>query len=151
MLPDKLMGLLFSEEIYSIFEKYCDMQADLSYDGFTDYFQEEHSSRKARMQDFTPKELTGLVSGTIDLARIRMTKHAIDTMKTLIRSQMIQVHAAEANLEQARQRLKEVMIDRKTHEKLREHAFEAFKQEVAYEENKAVDELVSYTYHKAEE
>ena len=63
------------------------------------------------------KELTGLVSGTIDLARIRMTKHAIDTMKTLIRSQMIQVHAAEANLEQARQRLKEVMIDRKTHEK----------------------------------
>ena len=97
------------------------------------------------------KELTGLVSGTIDLARIRMTKHAIDTMKTLIRSQMIQVHAAEANLEQARQRLKEVMIDRKTHEKLREHAFEAFKQEVAYEENKAVDELVSYTYHKAEE
>ena len=27
------------------------------------------------------KELTGLVSGTIDLARIRMTKHAIDTMK----------------------------------------------------------------------
>ena len=80
------------------------------------------------------KELTGLVSGTIDLARIRMTKHAIDTMKTLIRSQMIQVHAAEANLEQARKRLKEVMIDRKT-----------------YEENKAVDELVSYTYHKAEE
>ena len=47
--------------------------------------------------------------------------------------------------------MKEVMIDRKTHEKLREHAFEAFKQEVAYEENKAVDELVSYTYHKAEE
>ena len=63
------------------------------------------------------KELTELVSGTIDLAQIRMTKHAIDTMKTLIRSQMIQVHAAEANLEQARQRLKEVMIDRKTHEK----------------------------------
>ena len=44
-----------------------------------------------------------------------------------------------------------VMIDRKTHEKAAEHAFEAFKQEVAYEENKAVDELVSYTYHKAEE
>ena len=62
MLPDKLMGLLFSEEIYSIFEKYCDMQGDLSYDGFTDYFQEEHSSRKAMMQDFTPKELTGLVA-----------------------------------------------------------------------------------------
>lgn len=61
MLPDKLMGLLFSENINSIFEKYSDMQGDLSYDGFTDYFQEEHSSRKAMMQDFTPKELTELV------------------------------------------------------------------------------------------
>lgn len=61
MLPDKLMGLLFSEDINGIFEKYTDMQGDLSYDGFTDYFQEEHSSRKAMMQDFTPKELTELV------------------------------------------------------------------------------------------
>lgn len=61
MLPDKLMGLMFSEEINIIFEKYSDMQGDLSYDGFTDYFQEEHSSRKAMMQDFTPKELTELV------------------------------------------------------------------------------------------
>ena len=61
MLPDKLMGLLFSEDINGIFEKYSDMQGDLSYDGFTDYFQEEHSSRKAMMQDFTPKELTELV------------------------------------------------------------------------------------------
>ena len=61
MLPDKLMGLLFSENINSIFEKYSDMQGDLSYDGFTNYFQEEHSSRKAMMQDFTPKELAELV------------------------------------------------------------------------------------------
>lgn len=62
MLPDKLMELLFSEKINSIFEKYTEMQVDLSYDGFTNYFQEEHSSRKAMMQDFTPKELTELVS-----------------------------------------------------------------------------------------
>lgn len=62
MLPDKLMGLLFSEKINGIFEKYSEMQVDLSYDGFTNYFQEEHSSRKAMMQDFTPKELTELVA-----------------------------------------------------------------------------------------
>ena len=62
MLPDKLMGLLFSEEINGIFEKYSEMQGDLSYDGFTNYFQEEHSSRKAMMQDFTPKELTELAA-----------------------------------------------------------------------------------------
>ena len=114
--------------------------------------EEKRKLRKLLLQrsDYE-SQLTELMSGMIDLPKIKMTKHAIDTMKSLIRSQMIQVHGAEANLEQARQRLKEVMIDRKTHEKLREHAFDEFKQELAYEENKVVDELVSYTYHKTEE
>ncbi len=62
MLPERLMTLLTSDEISSIFEKYVDMQGDLSCDGFTDYFQEEHSNRKAMMQDFTPRELSELVS-----------------------------------------------------------------------------------------
>lgn len=62
MLPDKLMELLFSEEINGIFEKYSEMQGDLSYDGFTNYFSQEHSNRKTMMQDFTPKELTELVA-----------------------------------------------------------------------------------------
>lgn len=61
MLPERLMALLFSDEISDIFEKYATFQGDLSYDGFTDYFQEEHSNRKAMMQDFTPKELAQLV------------------------------------------------------------------------------------------
>lgn len=62
MLPDRLMALLFSEEINSIFEKYSSLMGDLSCDGFTEYFQEEHSNRKAMMQDFTPKELSSLVA-----------------------------------------------------------------------------------------
>ena len=37
-------------------------------------------------------------------------------------------------------------IERKTHEQLREAAFEEFKKELAKEESKEVDELVSYTY-----
>lgn len=61
MLPDRLMALLFTDEIYGIYEKYAELQGDLSYDGFTEYFQEEHSSRKAMMQDFTPRELAELV------------------------------------------------------------------------------------------
>ena len=62
MLPDRLMALLFSEEINSIFEEYSSLMGDLSCDGFTEYFQEEHSNRKAMMQDFTPKELSSLVA-----------------------------------------------------------------------------------------
>ena len=41
--------------------------------------------------------------------------------------------------------------ERKTYEKLREKKFEEFKAEVFYEENKEVDELVSYTYHQNED
>ena len=41
----------------------------------------------------------------------------------------------------------EAMVERKTHEKLKEKAFEEFKQELLHEESKEIDELVSYTYH----
>lgn len=68
MLPERIMELLFSDlsdgsdKINSIFEKYSAMETDLSCDRFTDYFQEEHSSRKAMMQDFTPPELSVLAA-----------------------------------------------------------------------------------------
>jgi len=45
-------------------------------------------------------------------------------------------------------KLNEVMMERKTHERLKEQAFEVFKQEMQYAENKEIDELVSYTYHE---
>ena len=92
-----------------------------------------------------------LVEGTIDILEITTCRKAIETMKTRIRAQMIEVHKAEQNLEAVRRRLSEVMIERKTYEKLREKRFEEFKQELAYEEKKEVDELVSYTYGENKE
>ncbi len=97
------------------------------------------------------KRAVELVSGTICVRDIRENKRSIDIMKSRIRAQMMVVHAAEKQVEAARQKLNEMMIGRKTFEKLRERAFEEFKQEVAYEENQAVNELVSYTYHNNEE
>lgn len=91
-----------------------------------------------------------LVKGNIDVREIRECKRAIDTMKSLQRTQMMNVHAAEKNVEMARERLNQVMVERKTHEKLREKAFEEFKREIAYAENKEIDELVSYSYHEDE-
>lgn len=96
------------------------------------------------------KQMKEYMTGNIDLRQIRQMRHALNTMKTLIRNQIMQVHAAERNVEIVRKRLKDVMVERKTQEKLREHAFEEFKKEMNYEENKAVDELVSYAYHRAE-
>ena len=88
-----------------------------------------------------------LVNGTIDVPKIKECKRAVDAMKTMQRSQMMNVHAAERDVELARKQLNEAMVERKTHEKLKEKAFEEFKQELLHEESKEIDELVSYTYH----
>ena len=93
------------------------------------------------------KRAVDLVNGTISIRDIKENKQSIDIMKSRIRAQMMVVHAAEKQAEAARLRLNEMMMERKTFEKLRERAFEEFRQEVAYEENQAVNELVSYTYH----
>lgn len=93
------------------------------------------------------KRAVDLVKGTISVRDIRENKQAIDVMKSRIRTQMMAVRAAENQVEAARLKLEEVMIERKTFDKLQEHAFEDFKCQVAYEENQAVNELVSYTYH----
>lgn len=89
-----------------------------------------------------------LVSGTLHVQEIRECKRAIDVMKSKQRTQMMNVHAAEKNLEIARIELNRVMIERKTHERLREKAFEEFRQELERAEGKEIDELVSYNYHE---
>ena len=88
-----------------------------------------------------------LVSGNLNVLEIRECRQAIDVMKSKQRSQMMNVHAAERNVELARKQLNEAMVERKTHEKLKEKAFEEFKQALLHEESKEIDELVSYTYH----
>ena len=93
------------------------------------------------------KRLKELQEGILDIKEIQACKRAINSMKSMIRDQMIAVHTAQRNLEMARRRLDEVMKERKTHENLKEKAYEAFKEELAAEEKKMTDELVSYTYH----
>ena len=96
-------------------------------------------------------EAKELVSGTIDVRKIRENKQAIDVMKSQQRAQMMIVHVAEKNVEAARKRLNEVMTERKAHEKLKEHKFEEFKQEIQYVESKEIDELVIYSFKNDEQ
>ena len=58
----------------------------------------------------------------------------------------MRITIAERNLEQARLRLTEVMKERKTHETLKEKAFQQFLADEKRQEGKEVDELTSYTY-----
>ena len=85
--------------------------------------------------------------GTIDVRQVSHARADVNTMKTIMRRQMIEVHKAERALEDARRALNEVMMERKTHEKLKEKAFEQFKAELNAEESKEIDQLVSYTYN----
>lgn len=92
-----------------------------------------------------------LANGTLDFLEIRLNRTAIETMKEAIKNQILAVHVAERNLEIARKHLQEVMTERKTHEILKDKAFDEFKKEVEKEESKAVDELVSFTHNHAKE
>jgi flagellar FliJ protein len=91
--------------------------------------------------------LKELETGKLDVEEIRNCRHAIDSVKTMTRDQMVAVHTAQRNVELVRVRLNEVIKDRKTHENLKEKAFEEFKEELAADERKTIDELVSYNYH----
>ena len=97
------------------------------------------------------RQLTQLSQGNINVSDIRIYKSSIDAMKSLIRDQMIVLSRAQKQVEIARQRLNAVTQERKMHEKLKEKAFEEFKQELNAEESKMVDQLVSYTFGNKEE
>lgn len=94
-------------------------------------------------------EARKLVADKLDFQAIKVNRAAIENMKGAIRSQTLAVHVAQRNLESARKHLQEVMTERKTHEKLKEKAFDEFKKEIEKDESKAVDELVSFNHNHA--
>ena len=94
------------------------------------------------------KQLKEAMQGDLNLQEVAHARAHVNDMKTIVRRQMMQVHTAEKAMEDARVALNEVMQERKVQEKLREKAFEEFKQELATTETKEIDELVSYTYNK---
>lgn len=91
-------------------------------------------------------ELKEVLLKKLDLLKIDELQNAIMRMEEYIVDQQREVERAYRALEKERQKLTEVMIERKSHEKLKENAFEQFLQELNSAEGKEVDELTSYTY-----
>lgn len=104
--------------------------------------------QRRRTYEMQAKEL---VSDKLNFQDIKVNRIAIETTKGAIQNQVVAVHVAERNLESARSRLQNVMTERKTHEILKEKAFDEFKKELEKEEGKAVDELISFTHNHAKE
>lgn len=98
--------------------------------------------RKAQYEE----ESRRLLMGTLKVKDIEDNKFALLRMEEYLYLQQQQVAMAEKNMNEAREHLADVMKERKTHEALREKAFEDFLQEENKAESKSVDELTSYTY-----
>ncbi|MGN0411549.1 MAG: flagellar export protein FliJ, partial [Lachnospiraceae bacterium] len=107
--------------------------------------QEELEHRIKRESEYR-EEGRKLRESVLNIALLRENEAALKYMEQAILQQRHRVKKAESQVETARARLQEAMIERKTYEKLKEKAFEEFKKEVAKEENKETDELVSYVY-----
>lgn len=112
--------------------------------------EEKLEQLRMRKQQYEQKSKELVEGGKIDLRKIRTCKDAIVAIEAAIQMQRIEVRVAEKNVEVARAKLNDVMVERKIQEKLKEKAFEEFKVEIAQEENKEVDQLVSYSYREKE-
>ena len=100
---------------------------------------------KERRQGYEA-HLAQLYSDRLDLKEISEAADAVEIMKYHIGLQEENVRRAGRKVEVAREKLQEAIKERKTHEKLKENAFEEFKLEVAASESKEIDELVSYRH-----
>ena len=87
-----------------------------------------------------------LRENAISVNDLRDNRNAVLIMDDLIVAQRIEVVKAEEVVELARQKLTEIMQERKMHEKLKEKALLQFLDEEKAAEFKVVDELTSYTY-----
>ncbi len=92
-----------------------------------------------------------LLKGRLDVPGIEENKNAILVMDSYVAAQTAEVQRAEARVAEARERMTVAMQERKTHEILRENAFEEFLREENRAESKAIDELTSYTFGRRQE
>lgn len=96
-------------------------------------------------------EMRGYAKERLDVLELERCNQAVSVMEDRIREQKEVVFRTMAEVDKARMKLNQCMQERKTHEKLKEHQFEEFLQELNAEERKEIDELVSYRYSRSEE
>lgn len=108
--------------------------------------EEEKLESLFEQKRFYEKQAAKLLSGKLDLLEIAANKDAILKTEEYIVEQSKRVEKAKQMLEKARDKLREVMQERKVQEALKEKAFEAFLMEEKQQESKEIDQLTSYTY-----
>lgn len=110
--------------------------------------QEAIAEREAleQRQQAEKRKLQQDISAALNVLKIRERENAVEILRMYVRQQTLVVIQREKEVEVAGEHLREAMKERKTFEKLKEKAFEAFVAEEKLREQKEVDELVSYRY-----
>ena len=102
-------------------------------------------TEKEKLEELFKKR--AVYEAALNISEINICKKNINSLKSAIRTQLMNVKKAEDMLEVKRVALNELMKERKTHEKLRDKKFEDFQKEEKDNESKEIDQLVSFTYN----
>lgn len=95
------------------------------------------------------EEKKQIMEGRLDFPKLNSLTTAIEDTDDKIVHQRQILKRAELALSVAEGKLVNAMQERKTHEILRDNAFERFRQEMNAEEQKEIDERTGYTYGNA--
>ncbi len=112
--------------------------------------EEERLADLQRQRESYVEEKRRVMASRLDVPKLNRLQLAVEAMDDRIVRQRQNVKKAEAALRAAEERLVESMTERKTQERLRENAFEAYRQEMNAEEQKEIDERTSFRYGVSE-
>ncbi len=107
---------------------------------------EDEEQRLRDREQAAEETLRQTLNESLDVMEIKKCEDAVEILKVYVKEQHLVVIKCAREVEIARDKLNEAMKERKTFEKLREHAFEDFVKEQNLQEQKEVDELVSYRH-----
>lgn len=99
-----------------------------------------------RKREAYVEEKRHVMAARLDVPKLNRLQMAVEAMDEQIVRQKQNVKKAEAALHAAEERLVESMTEHKTQERLRENAFEIYRQEMNAEEQKEIDERTSFQY-----
>ncbi|MCR5154562.1 MAG: flagellar export protein FliJ [Lachnospiraceae bacterium] len=108
--------------------------------------EEERLVRLKEKKEYYINQKRNEMATTINVKELELVENAIHTTDIQIGEQIVVINQAKKSLEIARIKLDEAIKERKIQEKLRENAFEEFKREVEAEEQKEINELVSFRF-----
>ncbi len=108
--------------------------------------EEEKLDELEKRKDAYQTRLYEAVMDTLNISEIKILEDSVENIKYNIKLQLIVIANQQKNVDRAREKLDNAMKERKTYEKLKEKAFEEFKEQINAEEQKEINELVSFKF-----